>query len=78
LSAVFIRSIESGLGWRVALSSPDAREAASIADWRAELAEPIEHGARRRVHDGLKLNAELSVLAASDGGARLVRDGCRG
>ena len=78
LSAVFIRAIRSELGWRVALSAPDAREAVSIADWRAELAEPIEQGKRGRVHDGLKLNAELCVVAAPGGGARLVRGNRRG
>jgi len=74
LSAAFAKSLEAELGWRVAASAPGVGEAAAIAEWRAELAEPIEHGETRRLPDGIKLNARLSVIAA-DGGARLIRNG---
>jgi lipoate-protein ligase A len=78
LDAAFRRSVESAFGWRVAASTPTAEEAAAIADWRAELGEPIERGNARRVPDGIKLNARLSVVAAEDGGARLIRGGEQG
>ena len=75
LCAAFRRSVGRTFGWHVAASTPTAEEAAAIADWRAELGEPIERGDARRVPDGIKLNARLSVVAAADGGARLIRGG---
>jgi lipoate-protein ligase A len=73
LSAAFARSTERALGWRVEASAPTEEETAAIADWRRELQEPVECGDTRRVPDGIKLNARLSVVAAAEGGARLIR-----
>jgi lipoate-protein ligase A len=74
LSTAFAREVEREFGWNVEASLPTREETAAIADWRAELAEPIERGDLRRVRDGIKLNARLSVVADGDG-ARLVCGG---
>lgn len=78
LSEAFARSFEETLGWRVEASIPTAEEEDAIAEWRAELQEPIERGDARRVPDGIKLNARLSVVAAAADGARLLRAGEKG
>ncbi|MCX7892420.1 MAG: hypothetical protein N2544_08670 [Burkholderiales bacterium] len=73
VAAAFRRALASELGWDAVPSAPDAREAACIAEWRRELAEPIETGGRRRVPDGIKLNAALSLVAGEHGDATLVQ-----
>jgi len=69
--AAFQAALADRLGWRMHAGQIERREADEIAGWREELSAPIETG-RRRVTDGIKLNAEL-VLAARGGEARLER-----
>ena len=73
LRAAFERALAGRLGWRTRPDRIGAGEAGEIATWREELSAPIERG-RRRVPDGIKLNAELSLIGAG-GEARLERRG---
>jgi lipoate-protein ligase A len=61
LAAAFRRGLRDTLGWEVAPSATAPDEAALVAAWSDELAEPIEHG-RPRIAGGLKLNAAMTLL----------------
>jgi lipoate-protein ligase A len=61
----FRQALEGVLGWRVEAGIVEREQAAAIAEWRDELAAPIERGSPR--HGGaIKLNAALT-LSAVDG-----------
>ena len=67
----FRKALGDRLGWTLDAGQIEAAEAAEIRDWRAELCEPIETGSRR-VPEGIKLNAELT-LATLRGAPVLLR-----
>ena len=69
--ATFRRALAGELGWRPQPGAIDAEQAAAIAEWRSELAAPIERGTPRR-RDVIKLNAALT-LASVDGAPLLLR-----
>jgi len=69
--AAYQRALEGALGWRTEPGAIDAEQAAAIAEWRAELAAPIERGTPRQ-RDAIKLNAALT-LASVDGAPVLLR-----
>ena len=71
LQAVFRQALEGGLGWRMERGVLEREQTAAIAEWRDELAAPIERGSPRR-GGAIKLNAALT-LASVDGAAVLLR-----
>jgi hypothetical protein len=69
----FRDALRATLGWDATACGPAAEEAAEIAIWRGELAEPIERG-RPRIDGGIKLNAALCLVRdARSGESRIER-----
>jgi lipoate-protein ligase A len=72
LRNAFRAALRETLGWAARPARVRSEERAAIASWHDELAEPIEHG-RKRVPDGIKLNAALALRRRSgDSPAELV------
>jgi len=61
----FRRALRDELGWSPEAGTIEPAEAAEIRDWRGELSEPIEIRTRR-VPDGIKLNAQLTLSAVGE------------
>lgn len=72
LEEAFRARLEAQYGWHFEHAWPGAAEAAAIAEARIELSEPIEDDCPRRVRDGIRLNAE-STLVERRRGARTER-----
>jgi lipoate-protein ligase A len=71
IAAAFRSALQETLAWDLHDAAIDARERASIGEWRNELAAPIEFG-RPRVAGGIKLNAALTLVSdAGTGRPRL-------
>lgn len=71
LAAAFRAALCDTLGWNAAACAVSPCEAAAIAAWREELAEPIEPG-RPRIGGGIKLNAALTLRRDARTGAPRV------
>jgi len=68
LEEAFRARLEAQYGWHFEHAWPNETEAAAIGEARAELVEPIEADLPRSVRDGIRLNAESTLVERRSGG----------